>query len=78
MITLGNQLVQAFPVHENTVVGTLTDHKGGYLLHAAEDVTATFNFANGATVVLDIPAGMDVALDPDITGITTTGTVWIS
>ena len=78
MIQIGNQIVQAFPITERTFVGVANDYaNGGTVLHAAADGTITFNFAN-KSIAIDVVAGQDVSLDPDIETITSTGTVWIS
>ena len=79
MIKVGNEIVQAFPVSERTYVGVANGYTfGGTVLHAAEDGDITFDFGTRGVVVLSATAGQDIALDPDIESITSTGTVWIS
>ena len=75
-----SQPIQAFPIQANTYVGTPTnfDVKGHNVLHASADTTVTFIFEGGAQKVIDIPAGMDVALGNGIIYITATAEVWIS
>jgi hypothetical protein len=78
MIKVGNEAIQAFPITERTFVGIASDYaSGGTVLHAAEDGSINFNFAN-VSVTVDVVAGQDLALDPDIETISSTGTVWIS
>ena len=79
MVKAGNEIIQAFPVHEGTFVGTANGYTGSAkILHAAEDGDITFEFADGTSVALSVTAGQDLAVDRDIQSITSTGTVWIS
>ncbi len=79
MIKVGNETIQAFPVTERTYSGVANSYtNGGVVLHAAEDGDITFDFGTRGTVVLSVLAGQDLALDPDIEAITSTGVVWIS
>jgi hypothetical protein len=79
MIKVGSEAIQAFPVTERTYSGVANGYTaGGTVLHAAEDGDVTFDFGTRGTVVLSVVAGQDLALDPDIVSITSTGVVWIS
>jgi hypothetical protein len=79
MIRLANEIVQAFPVTERTYVGTPNGYSsGGSILHAVNDCQITFDFGTRGTVVMDVSAGQDLALDEDIQSITATDVCWIS
>ena len=80
MILEGGAPIQAFPATPGTYVGTPSSFtaKGYSLLHAAEDVTVHFYFSGTNELIMDLPAGMDIAIDPQCETITATGKVWIS
>ena len=79
MIKAANEIIQAFPVSERTYVGTPSNYTdGGNILHAVNDCQITFDFGTRGTVVMDVVAGQDLALDPDIQVITATDVCWIS
>ena len=70
---------QAFPIHANTVTGTLTDQSiedlPYRLVHAnaACDLTITYN--GGASKTVSLAAGEDVVLVGMVVSISTTGDV---
>jgi hypothetical protein len=79
MIKVGSEAIQAFPITERTYSGVANGYTaGGAVLHAAEDGNITFDFGTRGVVALSVSAGQDLALDPDIISITSTGVVWIS
>ena len=79
MVKTANGDIQAFPITERTYVGTPNNYSnGGNILHAVNDCTITFDFGTAGTVVVDVGAGQDLALDEDIQSITATDVCWIS
>ena len=79
MVKTANGDIQAFPIHEGTYVGTPSNFSTGCnILHAVNDCQITFDFGTRGTVVVDAPAGQDLAVDSDIQSITATDVCWIS
>ena len=80
MIQSGGDPIQAFPLGPGTYVGTPTamDMDGYSIIHAVEDVQLTLQFSQNNSLVIDVPAGMDVAIDPQCDYLTATGKVWVS
>jgi len=79
MKQVNSQIVQAFPIQENTFVGTPNgfEPKGHNILHAAGDGDITFSF--GATdVVVTVANGQDLAFGQGVTSITAGFACWIS
>jgi len=78
MIDRGD-LVQAFPIHEKTIIGILTDEnvKDYILLHADETTTVSIVFASG-TIVVNMIQGEDITIGAGAETITTSGVVRIS
>ena len=73
---------QAFPVHQNTVTGTLTDQSTADLpyriVHANEACDLTITYEGGSTNTVSLAAGEDVVLVGNVVSITTTGEVKVS
>ena len=79
-ITLENgDLIQAFPVHEKTLVGTFTlQNIEDYLVvHAEETLTLTVGFLSG-TVQVNMIQGEDVTLGEGSLVVSTSGIARIS
>ena len=74
-----SKTVPAFPVHEETFVGTAAGYDCSQkVVRVAEDgIDVTFTLASGATVAfLSVPLGTDFSAEKGTT-VTSTGTVWI-
>ena len=77
------EVIQAFPIHKYTKVGTLTDEPCSYYsaVHANEDIDITFKFydTNITDFLLSgVLAGMDFGISDDVKSVTTTGSAIIS
>jgi len=80
MVKQGNDIIQAFPVKAGTVVVPANGNQvlsGEAIIHVVEDGTITFHFPS-RDVVLDVVAGLDLAVMDGCESIDTTGAVWVS
>ena len=83
MVKLGNEFIQAFPIKDGTYISpdsgmTGFDAKGRRILHVASDGTITFKFRGGATVVVPVSAGQDLAIGHNCEYIDADCKVWIT
>ena len=83
MVKLGQEFIQAFPIHKGTYVspdGGMTgfDAKGRRILHVASDGNLTFHFRGNSTVVVPVTAGQDLAIGHQCEYIDADCKVWIS
>ena len=79
MLQDNSQIIQAFPMRANTYVGVANSYTGPCeIIHAGEDGTLTLNYGTLGSVVVDVLAGQDLAIDSHIEAVTSTGIVWIS
>jgi len=74
---------QAFPIHENTFVGTASnvtmDVRPNYLLHAIEDTDVSITLVGGTVLnITGVRGWMDIVLPSNTESVSTTGQVWIS
>ena len=82
MVKNSGEIIQAFPVHGNTMVfsGGVTgfETRDYNIIHCNADCTLTFRFGTANSVVVDAAAGSDWAIGNSCTSIDATGAVIIS
>ncbi len=83
MVKVGNEFIQAFPIHPGTYVSpdggaTGLDAKNRTILHAATDGSVTFNFKGGDTVVVPVMTGQDLAIAFQCETIDSDCKIWVS
>ena len=81
MVKNSGQIIQAFPIHGNSMVFTnVTDFevRDYSIVHCNEDTTLSFHFGPSNQVNVDAVAGSDWAIGNGCTHIDSTGSVIIS